>query len=494
MVRSREAGSRCAGWVVRHSTVRRRHHGADNDGVELPAVLVGHGALVLLAVGLAAGGAVAGHAARAPQDRATWVATAAALLLLSGSGLGRLGAGTPIGPWWALVAHLLGYALLFDAQMRLLSQRLHTWLPGAVLDILGGLAVACAIGWALLLGPLHEVSGSSTGQSVGLVLRASTGLLILAFSVTALLFGRRNRETRSWLMAAVVALVAAADAAAVHAVLARGAADSIASVAVGLLAPLLLVAASRGVAPGPDERRDEGSHVLLAAPVAYMVVCGVVLGWAHFSALPTPAVLAALTGLALVATKVVLVFGRITALNTSQRQAVTDELTGLGNRRALGSALAPVDDGATASLVLIDLDGFKGVNDALGHAAGDHLLQLVAQRLRSGVRDSEQVARQGGDEFALVLPGVDAGAAAARARLLVASLCEPYDLGGRAVVVAASAGVAAAPEHGRSAEDLLRRADAAMYAAKASGCGVVVHEPDAHAPDVRQERHARALH
>jgi diguanylate cyclase (GGDEF)-like protein len=154
-------------------------------------------------------------------------------------------------------------------------------------------------------------------------------------------------------------------------------------------------------------------------------------------------------------------------------QTLHDALTGLPNRRrlaeALDEALARLPHGGPpVALLCFDLDGFKAVNDALGHEAGDGLLATVADRLRMGVRDGDTPARLGGDEFAVLLAGADAATADAVAARLVAALAVPVRLGTATAAVTTSAGVALAIP-GETGDDLLRRADAALYAAKRAG-------------------------
>ena len=152
-----------------------------------------------------------------------------------------------------------------------------------------------------------------------------------------------------------------------------------------------------------------------------------------------------------------------------------DTLTELPNRNLFwdrtGQALRHAHRHGTGAAVLwIDLDGFKAVNDRLGHAAGDALLQQVALRLKKRVRDSDTVARMGGDEFAVVMPDIDAPAQAMElARQLAAALAEPFDLEQERVVISGSVGVALYPQHADSAESLTQCADMAMYVAKRAG-------------------------
>lgn len=158
-------------------------------------------------------------------------------------------------------------------------------------------------------------------------------------------------------------------------------------------------------------------------------------------------------------------------------QAYHDGLTGLPNRalcmREPDTALrAALSGGGSLAVVLIDLDGFKDVNDTLGHAAGDELLRRAAERLRGAVLDGDTVARLGGDEFAIVIPGGTRDSAVAVSTRVIAALRRPIGAGGQEVRVGASIGVAvqAAPT-GATADELLADADIAMYEAKKNGKG-----------------------
>jgi len=154
--------------------------------------------------------------------------------------------------------------------------------------------------------------------------------------------------------------------------------------------------------------------------------------------------------------------------------AQTDTLTGLANRACflerLEEVLNVTRDGRF-SVLMLDLDRFKNVNDSLGHAAGDHLLRQVALRLREGLRDSDLLARLGGDEFAIIqLAGHDQrDDAATLATRITQLMAAPFQLHHRKVEVGASIGIAMAPDHGRDPQDLLRRADLALYRSKAAG-------------------------
>ena len=151
--------------------------------------------------------------------------------------------------------------------------------------------------------------------------------------------------------------------------------------------------------------------------------------------------------------------------------AYTDPLTGLPNRRLLMERLErTLQEHKALGVLFIDLDGFKGVNDSLGHHAGDALLGEVAMRLRGCVREGDTLARLGGDEFAVVLPGLrNKEDALLVARKVVEALGEPFELGGCTANVTASVGVSFYPQNALSATELLSQADEAMYRAKAGG-------------------------
>ncbi|WP_051221680.1 putative bifunctional diguanylate cyclase/phosphodiesterase [Conexibacter woesei] len=162
--------------------------------------------------------------------------------------------------------------------------------------------------------------------------------------------------------------------------------------------------------------------------------------------------------------------------------AYHDALTGLPNRAQLEEQLR-LDlvrarrSGEAVALVCFDLDNFKLVNDSLGHAGGDELLRETARRVSDLVRGGDVLARQGGDEFLLLMhcSGADAAASAAQlaARRIAAALERPFEIADAEFHVGASIGVALFPEHATDAESLLKRADAAMYQAKRTGSGSV---------------------
>lgn len=174
-----------------------------------------------------------------------------------------------------------------------------------------------------------------------------------------------------------------------------------------------------------------------------------------------------------------------------------DPLTGLANRSrfssVLGAALAR--PGSRLAVLLLDLDGFKEVNDSLGHPAGDRLLIAVAGRLMGAAGGDALIARLGGDEFA-ILQADPAGADAALglATRLAGSLAQPVVTSDGRIRVGASIGIALAPDHGQSVEELLRHADIALYRAKGNGRGsIALFSSELEAAQVRRHHLATAL-
>jgi diguanylate cyclase (GGDEF)-like protein len=173
-----------------------------------------------------------------------------------------------------------------------------------------------------------------------------------------------------------------------------------------------------------------------------------------------------------------------------QHAATHDPLTGLGNRTLLADRaeeILGVNQDDMAALLLIDLDGFKEVNDVLGHHVGDELLVAVGRALPAACRDSDTVVRLGGDEFAVLIAGLPSSSAAIEvAKHLLDALREPVVIGGVAVEADASIGIALNPEHGDDLNALLRCADVAMYQAKRQGSDIAVYDPESDPHEAQQ--------
>jgi diguanylate cyclase (GGDEF)-like protein/PAS domain S-box-containing protein len=168
------------------------------------------------------------------------------------------------------------------------------------------------------------------------------------------------------------------------------------------------------------------------------------------------------------------------AARALRRQALHDALTGLPNRASLDEHLrATVGEGERTALLLMDLDQFKEVNDALGHGVGDRLLVALSHRLEALLRPMF-VARLGGDEFAIVLSGPDVDEMAARttAETVTAAVSAPFTIDEVRLQTNVSIGIALVPDHATDADELIRRADVAMYVAKRAATGPAVYRAD----------------
>ncbi len=167
-----------------------------------------------------------------------------------------------------------------------------------------------------------------------------------------------------------------------------------------------------------------------------------------------------------------------------------DALTGMLNREVLRERLAEAARASTGALLMIDLDGFKYVNDTLGHSAGDIVLREIAGRIRDAAAWDDTAARLGGDEFALLMPNISTAAVAlAKAETLIAAVSQPVLLDGHPINIGASIGIVLHPLHGKDAEQLYANADLALYQAKAEGrhCARLYH------PDLRTMAQGKVL-
>jgi diguanylate cyclase (GGDEF)-like protein len=410
----------------------------------------------------------------------------AAVLCYAGAWLHRLLAPQPAGVddpvlgdlLWApfpvlVVAALVGHGLLRRA-------RATDWVDLAI-GAAGGAAFVAAFVLATEDWDGTDLAASAVNAAYVV---GESAIVVAALSVMAV---RRRRLGRAfWMLAAGAVTLVGTDAA--YVALRAGSASEPADgpLRLGWMLGLTLVVLSVGArrpAPEPSPPRPRPPVIvvpLVGALVSVVVLLGTtddaqVVRWT------------AALAVVLAVARMAMAFREVAALAGSRELALTDELTGLANRRAFyRTGERRVERADPCALVLLDLDGFKQVNDGHGHGAGDALLRLVADRLRGvvregrGGRDGDVVARLGGDEFAVLLAGHEREALLVAERA-VAALAAPFDLGGVVVRVSAAVGVAGAD--GVPLDELVRRADVAMYRSKGAASGVVVHTASLDVPD-----------
>ena len=245
-----------------------------------------------------------------------------------------------------------------------------------------------------------------------------------------------------------------------------------------------------GLAAGvQDDRRSqarrgpvESPTGVQLVPIVFGIVSVGVLAYSRFYHVPTIAPAMAMVALVLVILRMALTFRELKHAAENFRAARTDELTGLPNRRAFQEAVESkfrsVRSHEHVGVLLIDLDGFKEVNDSLGHHAGDELLRVIAKRFHGQIADLGALARVGGDEFACVLAVTSEDELVDVARELITTLTATVALDGVTVRVGASIGVAISPQHGATHDELLRCADVAMYEAKRLQSSVCRYNPE----------------
>ncbi|MFC5382718.1 EAL domain-containing protein [Aquipuribacter nitratireducens] len=258
------------------------------------------------------------------------------------------------------------------------------------------------------------------------------------------------------------------------------------------LAALGLQAAAGWVRPRDARHAAPGGLLTLVLPLAFAGAALTLLVLEHFQRLSLLALVLAAGTVAAALLRITLTVEEVRQLAVTRVQALTDELTGLANRRRLDQALRAALEGPDdrVGLLMLDLDRFKEVNDALGHPSGDALLREVARRLSEHVSGGELVARLGGDEFAVLLPGTTGEALLRRARSVAALLDPPVDLGHISLEVSTSVGAAHAPAHAGDPSGLLRAADVAMYRAKRRGAQVCLYEASV---DTATPEHLRVI-
>jgi diguanylate cyclase (GGDEF)-like protein len=452
----------------------------------IPDAVAGPGVLVLTAVAAAAAVRAARLTGLDGRTRRAWRAMAAGYLsaLVSSALFAIVPTFPGPGDYVRLAAapfFLLGLLLLTVAP-RTRTERLRTVLDIGVVASGGSMAL-----WYWSLGPLVLTNGVSVPVFVAAAAYPLADFVLIFGAAAALIRGAPPSSRRP-LAFVVLGLTALVIGDLQHAT--TGLREVVDGVTIGpetapasewlslLTAFCLLACAAVEQCAGTAAEHTPGSGGRAAASVTLLPYAAVAGGYGLLLIVAMQADLYPWGGLILgaVVMTALVVARQVLVLRENHALVVTDFLTGLSSRPAFGLALSRSlarqgrSDRLTAVL-LIDLDGFKSVNDELGHEAGDDLLREFAQMLRATVARTDTVGRLGGDEFAVVLNGVrDADDAVAVALRLTDAMRRPLPVGGRPIVARASIGIALS-EPGDTGRDILHRADQAMYRAKRDGTG-----------------------
>jgi diguanylate cyclase (GGDEF)-like protein len=426
------------------------------------------------------------RAALCRRERAAWSSFAAALAAYLAGSLAQVlhyddlvvGAARPN---WSDAGWLGFYPFAYVTLVLMLRERVprataRMWLDGTVVALTAG-----AFGAAALVG-VYEGSAVGEAATISLVYPVAD-LVLCALVIGALsVIGRGAGAEWWWLTSGIVIFLLTDAVYAIQVLQATYSSSGLLDLGWGAAFFCFGLAACQRPRDGVT-RGLAGAGAVVVPALCALAALGLLFqgyverGSALAGGMAVAAVLAALA-------RAALAFREVRALADSRRQARTDELTGLPNRRSVFEALEAADErlasGAGVTVLVLDLDRFKEINDSLGHAVGDALLRQVGPRLSRELRGEDFLARLGGDEFIVLCSALDAADAVTLAARLRAQLQQPFRVGGMSLTVDASVGVALGPEQSATAEELLQLADLAMYSAKAgrsgSSDGVAVYD------------------
>ncbi len=413
-------------------------------------------------------------------DRLAWSSMSVALAASSAAAFAQAMTGSSVDGAWAAVANvsaLAFYPFAYASIMMMVRARVaeftaSTWLDGLV----SGLAAAAVVA-TLAFDNLTAASDQSRLMVLVQVTYPVADLLLVAL-VVAFFAVTGWRPGRAWLalLSGLLCLVGAHT----YSLVQLASADRTGSSWVdgfGLIGAVGLAAAAWASTAAQITVRTDWRT--LATPILSVVVAVGVLAHRSWEGGGEAATDLALAAILLATGRAMLAFRELRALADTRREAHTDALTGLPNRRRLFSVLEQrIRHQEPFAVLLLDLDGFKEINDTLGHSTGDLLLTQVARRLDDHRHPDDILARLGGDEFAMVATGpLDVEAARTVARRMAEALLTPFRLGPVSVTMEVSTGLALYPDHADNASDLLSRADVAMYQAKRDRSEHAVYDP-----------------
>jgi diguanylate cyclase (GGDEF)-like protein len=431
---------------------------------------------------------VAARAVLAPAERWMWAALATAIgLWTAGNAVWFIQIGpngtapVPSISDIGFIGFYPGAYLALGLLLRARGTRIHAsmWLDGVV----AGLTVA-ALAAAALFAPIADATGGSLA-TVATTLTYPVGDFLVLAMIAGIAVINGRAPTRAQVLLAAGLLVFTIGDVRFMFLTARGDYETGTPVS----ASWVVGCAIMSFAPWTRITRFEGHWAGVRAivlPFACTIVALAILVASRFTAVPALAFGLAVAAIVLAVGRTMLTFREVQELGARRAEARTDELTGLPNRRAMTWHLEQVVAGeAPASLLLLDLDHFKELNDTLGHAAGDELLRHIGPRLRTALGPADVLARLGGDEFGIIVRRDEDDRPIVVAQRILDALETPFQLRGIGLQVGGSIGIAHHPEHADDASGLLQHADVAMYVAKERRTGVEVYEPghDRHTRD-----------
>ena len=354
------------------------------------------------------------------------------------------------------------------------------WLDGLVIGL-----SAATVSAALVLAPLLRLESLTTPQAVTDLAYPLADLTLLIVLATVAGMTRLRLDPRLALLGFGLGLILVTDLAYLALDLSRSYREGD-PVDLGWLLALLPLAGAAYLRepsslPDPNRQTTPIERAAIAAPTTAALIALAVLTSGYYTALPPAAGALAGACILVALVRAALTLHQLQALPEARRQARTDPLTDVANRRHLHEwcgRLLTRPDAAPVTLLMIDLDGFKFVNDHHGHPVGDALLVEVASRFAATMRHDDLLGRLGGDEFAAVLPRTTPRQARMVAQRMHAALTRPILVAGHAFRINASVGVSAAGRPGMHPDLLFREADMAMYRAKKARAGTAVATRD----------------
>jgi diguanylate cyclase (GGDEF)-like protein len=373
------------------------------------------------------------------------------------------------------LAGVVSCAPIYQALIHWNRTRTRTSDPSDTVNGLSAVLVLAAFGNLVLAQVRPPEHGLTQWQTQASILVCSTLVVVLGTAGSVSVISGLMRDRRLWLIVVALSVVTIAE---LTAVITGPLAPTVTLLvwlgAGGLIVSCPLMAAdTAGPQPATNQATIMGALLVQSLGVVLLAIDNR-LGTGH-SRLATEYALAGVLGASV---RVLQLVRDLSQLAKSRHEALTDELTGIPNRRAL---LMAIDDALlttrSASLLIVDLDRFKEINDRYGHAAGDRLLRHTAGAFAVQVPPGAFLSRLGGDEFAVLLTDDESARASDLALRLARAAATPMnDVKGRLLQVGASIGIATVDMPGVEGGELLRRADAAMYQAKTSGSGVRVYD------------------